>query len=559
MRRLWRVAGLLWQASPWAMWRGAAAALAVLVMGASLLGLSGWFITATGAAGLAGIGIAFDVFRPSAGVRFLALGRAGARYAERLLTHDTTLHALAKLRLALLDRLRHWPIDGLRRLRSAAELTRITADVDALDGLVLRLILPLVAGVLTHIAAFAMLWWLTLPSVALSIAGGYIFGGGLVLWLTARAALAPSKAAERSRQTLRRQVIGVFRGQRETIQQGLLPLRRGELNLSEQAELTAERRLNVIDERAGLALNLIVTLTATAALIAGDIAVGLTTLNPAAAAIGFFVALGLAETLLPLRRGLAELGRMHDAAGRILPSEGPKHPARPLPEVLPEVLPDLQTALVLDQVTVAAPGRQTPLTKALSLTLRPGETAALTGASGLGKSTVLDAIAAVRAPISGKITLLGTSIPDWPDDQLRKHLTLVPQRARPISGPIRENLAIACDDLSESAAWEALHAVELHGVVHRIGGLDAMLGEGGLGLSGGEARRLALARAVLRRPAVLLLDEPTEGLDDPLARQVLANLRQTLPETAILIASHRRAEQEMADYLITLQSTHAKQ
>ncbi|WP_417607396.1 amino acid ABC transporter ATP-binding/permease protein [Primorskyibacter flagellatus] len=554
MRRLWRVASLLWQASPWAMWRGAAAALTVLVMGAALLGLSGWFITATGAAGLAGIGIAFDVFRPSAGVRFLALGRASARYAERLLTHDTTLHALAKLRLALLDRLRHWPIDQLRRLRSAAELTRITADVDALDGLVLRLILPLLAGFLTHIAAFAMLWWLTVPSVALSIAGGYLLGGGLVLWLTARAALVPSKTAERSRQTLRRQVIGLFRGQRETIQQGLLPRRRDELNLTERAEQNAESRLNVIDERAGLALNLIVTLTAAAALLIGDIAVGLSTLSPAAAAIGFFAALGLAETLLPLRRGLAELGRMHDAAGRILPPETPKPAALPLPEVSP----DHQPALVLDRVTVAAPGRRTPLMAALSLTLRPGETAALTGHSGLGKSTLLDAIAAVSAPLSGRVTLLGTSISDWPDKQLREHLTLVPQRARPVGGSIRENLAIACDDLNDSAAWEALTTVELHGVVQRIGGLDATLGESGAGLSGGEARRLALARAVLRRPSVLLLDEPTEGLEGPLARQVLANLKHSLPDTAILIASHRRAEQEMADYLITLQPTHAE-
>ena len=120
MKRLWQVLRLLWKAEPWAMWRGAALAVAVLVMGAALLGLSGWFITATGIAGIAGVGIAFDVFRPSAGVRFLALGRAGARYGERLLTHDATLRALARLRVTLLQRLERFPMPELRRLRGAA-------------------------------------------------------------------------------------------------------------------------------------------------------------------------------------------------------------------------------------------------------------------------------------------------------------------------------------------------------------------------------------------------------------------------------------------------------
>ena len=200
MRVLWRLTRLLWQADPWAMWRGAAAALAVLVMGAALLGLSGWFITATGLAGLAGIGIAFDVFRPSAGVRFLALGRAGARYAERLLTHDATLRALARLRLTLMARLETWPMAALRRLRGASELTRITADVDALDGLILRLVLPLAAGLLTHAMALAALWVLVSGPVAVAVAGGYVLGGALVLTLVARRALRPSARAENLRQ-----------------------------------------------------------------------------------------------------------------------------------------------------------------------------------------------------------------------------------------------------------------------------------------------------------------------------------------------------------------------
>jgi ABC-type transport system involved in cytochrome bd biosynthesis fused ATPase/permease subunit len=143
MRAFVQIARLLVRSAPWAIARGALLALLVLLMGSALLGLSGWFITAAGMAGLAGIGIAFDVFRPSAGVRFLALGRTAARYGERLLTHDATLRAIAALRIDLLRRQLGRGIRAMETLRSEAMLTRIVSDVDALDGIVLRLLLCL--------------------------------------------------------------------------------------------------------------------------------------------------------------------------------------------------------------------------------------------------------------------------------------------------------------------------------------------------------------------------------------------------------------------------------
>ncbi|MGD9863618.1 MAG: amino acid ABC transporter ATP-binding/permease protein [Pseudodonghicola sp.] len=557
MKRLWQILRLLWSADPWAMWRGAALSVVVLIMGAALLGLSGWFITATGLAGIAGIGIAFDVFRPSAGVRFLALGRAAARYGERLLTHDATLRALAALRITLMRRLEVWPMEALRRLRGASALTRITADVDALDGVALRLALPVAAALITHVVAFVMLAWLVTPAVALAVAAGYLLGGGLVLMRVALRTLAPSTRAETAMQALRRGAIGLFRGQREAILQGLLPDWRARIDAEEAEARAAHDLLDRIDTGAGLALASVVALVTALVLgLSGPLIAG-GAIDPAQAAIGVFVALALAETLLPLRRGVAEIGRMRDAAARVLAEvpEGaaPVAAAARAPAIRPGA------GLEVRDLTLMRPGRTRPLIEGLSFAVAPGEMLALGGARGAGKSTLLDALAAVAPATSGQILCLGAPLADWPEAALRRHLTLLPQRTALLAGSIRDNLAIAAPDLTDEAAWEVLRAVALDRVVTTRGGLEAPLAEGGAGLSGGESRRLALARAMLRRPDILLLDEPTEGLDPATARAVVTGIRSYLPAAAIIAASHRRAETEIADRRLDLKKYQTKQ
>ncbi|MGE4325243.1 MAG: amino acid ABC transporter ATP-binding/permease protein [Pseudodonghicola sp.] len=546
MKHLWQILKLLWSADPWAMGRGAALTVVVLIMGAALLGLSGWFITATGLAGVAGIGIAFDVFRPSAGVRFLALGRAAARYGERLLTHDATLRALSALRVSLMRRLELWPMEALRRLRGASALTRITADVDALDGVALRLALPVAAGLVTHLVAFVLIAWLVTPLVAVSLTAGYLVGGALVLLRVAARTLAPSTRAEAAMQALRRGAIGLFRGQREAILQGALPDWRARIDAEEAEARAAHDLLDRIDGGAGFALSSLVALITALmlGLSGGLVAAG--GIDAAQAAIGVFVALALAETILPLRRGVGEIGRMRDAAARVLADV----PAGPAPVAAAKSLPavDPDRGIELREVTLMRPGRARPLVEGLSFSVAPGEMLVISGASGAGKSTLLDALAAVVPVAGGEIRCLGAALADWPESELRQRLTLLPQRSALLGGSVRDNLALARDGLTDEAAWEVLRAVALDQVVAERGGLDAMLGEGGAGLSGGESRRLSLARALLRKPNILLLDEPTEGLDPQTARTVVRGIRAYLPGAAIIAASHRAAEAEMADH-----------
>jgi ATP-binding cassette subfamily C protein CydC len=547
MTPLVRAAWMIWASAPVAMWRGAALTVMVLLMGAALLGLSGWLITATGIAGLAGIGIAFDVFRPSAGVRMLALGRAAARYGERLLTHDATLLALAGLRVRLLRGFAGQSFAALERLRSPAALTRITADVDALDGVVLRLALPVVAGVVTHAVAFVALWWLVALPVAATVAAGYLGGGALVLAGLARRGFAASAAAEDAQQALRRGAVDIFRGQAGLLVQGRMTAHLDRLAAVDAAGRAAAAYLDGQDRQAGLVLTVLSSALVAAALILGSWLVTADTLAPAPAAIGVFVALALAETLGPLRRGLAELGRMQGAARRVMADIDVVPTTQAAPAASPARAAEADGHVALGAHRLGQRQGTRWLFRNVDLSVTTGETLLLTGASGAGKSTLLGLLAGLMTPTEGMVTLAGHPVLSMAEPALRGRLTLLPQRSALIAGTVRDNLRLAAPDLTDADAWAALGAAALADTLRTRAGLDTVLGEGGRGLSGGEARRLTCARAILRRPEVLLLDEPTEGLDDSTAAALLQGVRAALPDAAIVIASHRAGDAAHAD------------
>ncbi len=532
MRALVPIIRLLLTAAPWAMARGAALTVIVLLMGAALLGLSGWFITATGIAALAGIGIAFDVFRPSAGVRFLALGRTAARYGERILTHDATLRALAALRVTLLRRQSRLGDRELASLRSEAVLTRIVSDVDALDGVLLRLVLPLSAAFVTHAVVFLALGWLAGWPVAWVILGGYAPVAAIILWHLARRSIRPSDEVEAQDQRLRHGVIDMIRNRQSLILGAMLAPREAELLAIDAQSRKAARALDRADRNASAALSALVAATAALALMVGGWLVARELAGPAIGAIGVFVALALAETLLPLRRGFSDYGRMIGAARRIGTD------TKPQPSGCQEV--GLAGTPVL---TLSQPG--------LSIELEAGDAVALTGPSGSGKTSLLMQIAGLAD--NDGISIFGRPPAHWADAALRKVVTMVPQRSALIAGTIRENLSLA-GEVEDAGMWSALDAVALGDVIRERGGLDARLNEGGAGLSGGQARRLSLARAVLKSPRLLLLDEPTEGLDADTANRVLWGLRNALPEAAIIATLHRSANHPLFTRQLSLQN-----
>lgn len=542
MTALWRIFTLMVKGETKSLLRGLLLSTLVLMMGAALLGLSGWFITAASAAGLIGAGAVFDVFRPSAMVRFLAIGRTATRYGERILTHDATLRALTRLRVALLSRVAARSYDRLIRLRGAQALNRIVADVDALDGVPLRLFLPLIAGAVTQIVACAMIAWLVDPRVGLAIFGLFTIGGAGVLVWGIRRAQTPSRRMEAAAQAFRSRLIDLITGREDLAVYGQLTTQTEITRTAELRRQAAATDTDHLERQIGAALMAVSALAAASALWIGGHLAEMGEISPARAAIGFFAALALMETLAPLRRAVAEIGRMIGAARRVSEQLGQEvaSAAHPVPEG--------PANLVFSGVSFARNAGTRRVIDGFDLTVAPGEWVALKGPSGVGKTTVLLLGAGALSPLEGQVYLCGQPVTQCSPGSV----TLVGQRASLLRGTVAENLRIVAPEADDDALWAALAVVALDDVVRDKGGLSMRLGPRGAGLSGGEARRLVLARAVLRKPLVLLLDEPTEGLDHATSLRVLAGIRAALPDIGVLMAAHRAEEQGASDRILTL-------
>lgn len=523
---------------------GALLSVVASVAAAGLLGLSGWFITATAIAGFT-VGIAFDVFQPGAGVRAFALGRTASRYGERMVTHDATLRFLADLRSRLYRGLATGPWAALGRLRRGEALSRLTADVDALDGFYLRLLLPVVAAIVTLLGAFVALSLLVSTVVAVAAIAPLALVGALALRL---AAVRGAKAARRRLAALdavRLRAIDLMSATPEYAAAGRLDAQRAHIEAAAARAAEAEAEIRRIDVTLGAATN-----------IAGDVAIAaalwsalsLVGAAPELAALAGLTAFGLLEAILPLRRGALEYGGLALAARRVAPklaAPSAEASAAPPPE-------DDGSGLVLTDARFAYAPDRAPVLDGFDLAVAPGEIVALEGASGSGKSTILQLAAGVARPSGGSVMLGGVAIGAWSEPALRATVAYLPQRSELLGASIGEALRLGAPDAEDAALWSALEDVEMAQAAQAVGGLDARLGAGGIGFSGGESRRIALARLLLRQPRLVLLDEPTEGLDADQAGRVLDRALSRLSSAAILIASHRQEERARADRILRL-------
>ncbi|WP_266064244.1 thiol reductant ABC exporter subunit CydC [Brucella intermedia] len=512
---------------------GIATATVTVLAGIALLGLSGWFITATAIAGMSiATAVVFDVFAPAAGIRLLAILRTGSRYLERLVNHDATLAILAALREKLF---RSWARPSAANTllkRPARLLFRLTADIDALDSLYLRVVVPIGAALATALVAGIALGLMN-PIFGLVVATVLLAAGLCIPLAAARRSEKSMRRRAKGTEALRARTVDLVAGQTELLMAGRLADQKLALARADGYIAASDRRLNRIEIVTGADFGIV-----HASLLAGGlVAVGLLmqaeTIGAPVAALGMLVILGAMEPFSALRRGAMELGRTVLAAKRVAPQlTDEAEPAAPQ-------RPANGKAVQLKSVSARHEGAERDALKNITLDIAAGERVAIVGTSGAGKSTLFSLLAGEIQATQGSVAVLPTR--------------LLTQRTELFQDSLRDNLRLARADAGDHELMDALDAAGLGTFIRELpAGLDAMLGEGGLGLSGGQARRLALARLFLTDAPLWLLDEPTEGLDNATAEDVLERLKARAGSRTLLIATHIRREARICERIIVL-------
>ncbi|MDF2095672.1 thiol reductant ABC exporter subunit CydC [Aquibaculum arenosum] len=514
---------------------GALLTFTTLLAGTALLTLSGWFISAAALAGLAGAGAVFNFFVPSAGVRFFAIGRILSRYGERLVTHEATLRVLADLRVWFFRKAIPLAPARLGGLRSGEVVARVTSDIEALDNLYLRAVAPAAAALLLTLIAAGFLA-LFEPRLALVLLAAMGLAGVAVPLLIARLARRSGKAQARAAAELRGAALDGLQGAPELLAHGASDRAASALESASLRLSVAQRRQASLGGLGGALILFTTGLALVLLLLIAAQAVAEGRLSPPLLAMAALLLLGVFEAAGPLARACQSLGQTRFAARRL----------RSLAETEPAVRDcespqDLPPGgdLAFERVSFAYGPDAPPVLHDLSLTVTEGERVAILGESGSGKSTLAHLLLRLWDPQAGRVLLAGTDISRVRQAELHQRIAFLSQDTPIFSGSLRENLLLGDPEAEEARLWEALDQAGLADFVAQLPeGLESWVGETGVNLSGGQGRRLALARALLKPSAILLLDEPTQGLDASAERAFFATLAQAARGRTLVLITH---------------------
>ena len=542
MRDLLRILGL---------WRGragwlVAGAVMSFVSLAAAVGLMTWsgvtLAAALGAAALAAPGL----------LRGLGSARVVLRYFERLVTHAATFRVLADLRVWFFRGLARGSAGGLGFRRAGDLLARLVNDVEALDGLYSRILLPL-AGALLLAPVLVLLLGQMDWRLALTVGGLFAVAAFLLPWLAARRSLQAGHALAEASAGLRVGVIDALSGLREVRAFSAEGRMLAAVQAREAALLTAQHGLAKRVSLAGAGS----FLCAQAAFLVVLVTAGA---DPMAAIAGVFLILAAFEAVAGLPGAGAQAGHAAAAAQRVLAAAGAPSPT---PDPARLATPPTGSALRFEGVHFTwepALGEVSrgKVLDGLTLEVPPGARVALLGPSGAGKSTLAALALKVALPQAGRILLGGVDIATLAAADVRGRIGWLSQATHLFDDSIRNNLLLARPDAADAALWAALDAAQIGEVVRALPeGLDTWVGESGARFSGGQGRRLALARALLSEAPILILDEPCAGLDAQTERAFLATLNDAAPGRSIILIAHRLTGVERLDRIFRLSAGHA--
>jgi thiol reductant ABC exporter CydC subunit len=483
-------------------------------------------------------------------VRFFGLTRPIARYFERLASHDVAFRALARVRVLVYERIEPLAPIQLECYRRGDLLSRFVGDVDALQDVQLRGVIP----VLTAAGAGAVAVGVTavlLPPAAFVLAAGLLLAG---IGVPAVAGALGRRAAgleAASRGALSAELVEVIAGAQELAVYG-------RATDSLDRVRAADGALDRLARRAALADGIAdgSRLVVTGATVAGVLAAAVTAdadghLDRVLIAALVLLALASFEAVQPLAQAARDLSASAGAGRRVLElidhEPAVSDPAQPAPP------PAAPVTIALENVRARYDPSAPPVLDGVSLRLEPGGRVALVGPSGAGKSTVVNLLLRFLDPEAGRVSIAGRDARDYRQEDVRRLIAVAGQDSHLFSTSIRENLRLARPGAGDAEIEAALRRARIWDWVAALpAGLDTLVGEQGRELSGGQRQRLVIARALLADAPVLVLDEPTAHLDPGTATSLIDDVLDAAGDAAVLLITHRSEGMARMDDVVVL-------
>ena len=513
-----------------------------------LLTTSGWFLAATA---IAGLGTLFNFFYPSASVRGLAIGRTLFRYFEKLVTHDATFRILAKLRVQVFEKIIPLSPAVLNRYRNSDLLNRLVSDVDTLDSLYLRLIAPFITAIFVILAMCIGLSFVNAP-LALGLGVSLLLLVFVIPTVFYQLGKKFGDKLVHSRALYRTQFLEFIQAQAELLlfnAEDKLKDNMAKTEANWQADQQKEANLSGFSTALSLFLNGLII--AAMLWFSSQAEFGNDEYRMAFIALFTFAALGSFEILMPLGSAFLHIGQVIASAERVTDIIE----QQPLVTFNGKAEFDQNATTLIEakDLSFTYPERQNRALENLNLTIQKGQKVAILGKTGSGKSTLLQLLVRNYDANQGELFLAGKPIADYAEDTLRSQFCFLTQRVHVFSDTLRQNLQFASAvNISDEKMIEVLNQVGLGKLLEQEQGLDIWLGDGGRPLSGGEQRRLGLARILLNDAPILLLDEPTEGLDRETERQILRLILAHAENKTLIMVTHRLTAIEQFDELCVI-------
>ncbi|CAM2834357.1 heme ABC transporter ATP-binding protein/permease CydC [Vibrio rarus] len=518
-----------------------------------LLTLSGWFLSAAAVAGLTIARETFNYMLPGGGVRGLAMGRTAGRWGERVVSHNATFKLLTDLRVYFYEKLTPLIPGRVGVLRDADLLNRLVADVSAMDHVYLRLISPVILSVLGITCLSAFLMWFDYD-IGLTL--GAILMALVIIWpvLFYKLGKGNGQRLTQNRADLRIYALDWIEGHSELLLFGAEKRYRQKIDQAQMALMTNQAINAHITGLANALLLLANGFTLILILWLSADGIGASGPSPLIALV-VFAALASVELLMPIAGAFQYLGqtlasarRLNEVIGAEADVQFPAHTHSPVfannqgcdiqfQEVSFAYSADNNAPLAVDNMT---------------LNIARRSKVAILGKTGSGKSTLLQLLTRYWDVQQGQISIAGQPLNTFCETELRQLISVVSQRVDILNGTLRDNLLIAKPNADDSELAATLVNVGL-GELMNEQGLNQWLGDGGRQLSGGEKRRIGIARGVLHNAPILLLDEPTEGLDRSTESQIMALLEQHYQNKTVIFVTHRLVGLAHMDNIVVLE------